>query len=88
MQLYFSSNVIFSDMATASVTPGYMTATTAGVRLPSAGLETWDVVVIAVYFAVVLAVGLWVSNWMESISPDKRLVYPLQSAVSCFQVKN
>ena len=31
---------------------------------PSAGIEVEDVIVIVVYFAVILAVGIWVSQFL------------------------
>lgn len=47
-----SQTVIMADLATTQDTG----------LLPNANLEAWDFVVIAVYFAFILAVGIWVSN--------------------------
>ena len=35
--------------------------TTNATALPPAQLEPWDIAVIAVYFVLILAVGIWVS---------------------------
>jgi len=44
------------DVTTAVIPPETTTN-----LYPEAGIEDWDIVVIVIYFAVILAVGIWVS---------------------------